>query len=139
MRVTQIIEAKGTGVLSLPPTATVRELIEMLADRRIGAVVITEGEQLVGIASERDVVRYLREGGEQSTPVSEIMTAQVTTCAPEDSVRDLATIMTAKRVRHLPVLQQSRLIAIVSIGDIVKARLDELEAERDHLAGYVHG
>lgn len=138
MRVSDIISNKG-GVVSLPPTASIAELVTLLAERRIGAVVIVDDQGLAGIVSERDVVRYVNSSSERSAPVSEIMTTTVHTCRPEDEIRTLATVMTNERIRHLPVLENGRLISIISIGDVVKARLDDLEAERDHLERYVHG
>lgn len=139
MRVTEIIKVKGDEVVSLPPTATVAELVELLAKRGIGAVVVMDGDSLAGIVSERDVVRHVADTGLLDVPVSQIMTTTVTTCSPDDDLPDLANVVTQQRVRHLPVVEDDRVVALVSIGDIVKARLDDLEAERDHLAGYVHG
>ncbi len=139
MRVTDIIKRKGSEVVTLLPSSTIAELLATLADHRIGAVVVTDDSGVVGIVSERDVVRHLRESTDTSSPVSEIMTTQLSTCAPEDDIRVLATVMTERRIRHLPVIDSGELVAIVSIGDVVKARLDDLEAERDHLVGYVHG
>ncbi len=111
----------------------------MLADRRIGAILVMKEDRLAGIVSERDVVRTLRAAGDFNSPVSAIMTADVTICSPDDDVQALATVMTAKRIRHLPVVDGGKVVAIVSIGDIVKARLDELEEERDHLERYITG
>ena len=139
MRVSQIIQIKGTGVVSLPPTSSIAQLVAMLAARRIGAIVVMNGEKLAGIVSERDVVRTVRAAGDFFCRVSAIMTADVTTCSPDDDVQELATVMTAKRIRHLPVVDGGKVLAIVSIGDIVKARLDELEEERDHLERYITG
>ena len=139
MRVSQIIQIKGTGVVSLPPTASIAQLVAMLADRRIGAILVMKEDRLAGIVSERDVVRTLRAAGDFNSPVSAIMTADVTICSPDDDVQALATVMTAKRIRHLPVVDGGKVVAIVSIGDIVKARLDELEEERDHLERYITG
>ncbi len=136
---TEIIKVKGDEVVSLPPTATVAELVELLAKRGIGAVVVMDGDSLAGIVSERDVVRHVADTGLLDVPVSQIMTTTVTTCSPDDDLPDLANVVTQQRVRHLPVVEDDRVVALVSIGDIVKARLDDLEAERDHLAGYVHG
>lgn len=137
MRVTEIIEVKGPEVVSLPPGATVQEMVDTLQARRIGAVVVVEGEDLVGIVSERDVVRFAGEGGNFTTPLSEVMTTEVITCKPTDRAKDLAQVMTDKRIRHLPVVDDGELAGLVSIGDIVRARLEELEAERDHLVDYV--
>lgn len=139
MRVADIIRKKGSDVVTLPPSATIAELVETLADKNIGSVVIMEDNEVVGIVSERDVVRRLRTSQDVSEPVSAIMTRQLVWCGPHDDVRELATTMTERRIRHVPVVVDGRLAAIVSIGDVVKHRLEELEAERDQLAGYVHG
>ena len=139
MRVRDIIKRKGGAVVTLPPTATIKELVDLLTGHRIGAVVVEDELGLAGIVSEKDVVRFVSEAGNPGSAISTIMTTTVTTCHPEDDVRDLAAVMTVKRVRHLPVLEDGRLIAIVSIGDVVKARLDDLDAERDHLESFVHG
>ena len=139
MRVIDIIKIKGSDVVSLPPSTTIGDLVDVLQEKRIGAVVVVDEGYLAGIVSERDVVRFARGELTLDDPLSTIMTATVITCSPEDEARDLAEIMTRQRFRHLPVLEDGDLVGIVSIGDIVKARLDELEAERDHLVGYVHG
>ncbi len=139
MNVTEIIKVKGDEVVSLPTTATAAELVELLAERGIGAVVVMEGDSLAGIVSERDVVRHVAGGGVLDIPVAEIMTTAVATCSPGDELPELATVMTEERVRHLPVVEDGQVVALVSIGDVVKARMDDLQAERDHLAGYVHG
>ena len=139
MRVVDIIKIKGSDVVSLPPSTTIGDLVDVLQEKRIGAVVVVDEGYLAGIVSERDVVRFARGELTLDDPLSTIMTTTVITCSPEDEARDLAEIMTRQRFRHLPVLEDGDLVGIVSIGDIVKARLDELEAERDHLVGYVHG
>lgn len=139
MRVIDIIKTKGSEVVSLPPSTTIGDLVDVLQERRIGAVVVVDQGSLAGIVSERDVVRFARGALTLEDPLSTIMTTTVITCSPEDEARDLAEIMTRQRFRHLPVVEDGDLVGIVSIGDIVKARLDELEAERDHLVGYVHG
>lgn len=137
MRVSEIINRKGSDVVTLPPSATISDLVRLLADRRIGAVVVVEPQGLAGIVSERDIVRFVKESGNLSDPVAHIMTSDVTSCHPNDDIAELARIMTAKRIRHVPVLDQGRLVAIISIGDVVKGRLDELEAEREHLENYI--
>lgn len=139
MRVTDIIKRKGGEVVTLPPTATIKELVDLLTGHRIGAVIVEDELGLAGIVSEKDVVRFVSEAGNPASLISTIMERTVTTCRPEDDIRDLAAVMTIQRVRHLPVLDDGKLIAIISIGDVVKARLDDLEAERDHLESYVHG
>ena len=129
-------------MVTIRPDATVRDLVRVLEENRIGALVVSEdeGQTLVGIISERDVVRELHTTGEGvlDQPVSALMTTDVHTCTPEDELEDLALVMTEKRVRHLPVVVEGRLEALVSIGDIVKHRIDELQAERDQLVDYVH-
>lgn len=137
MRVADLIRKKGSSVLTLPATSTVAELLDTLDDNRIGAVVVLDGDAVVGIASERDVVHHLRGGRDHEATVAQIMTTAVQTCSPEDDLTHLATTMTQGRFRHLPVLQDGALAGIISIGDVVKARLDALEAERDHLESYL--
>lgn len=137
MRVSDLIKKKGSSVITLPTTASVAELLNTLADNQIGAVVVVDGDQVVGVASERDVVHHLRGGADTTTVVSQIMSGEVRTCGPDDELLKLATTMTEGRFRHLPVVGDDGLAGIVSIGDVVKARLDALEAERDHLEDYV--
>jgi len=142
MRIADILRVKGDRVETVPPETTVRELLAVLADRNIGAVVVSpDGSAIAGIASERDVVRRLHERGAGllDSPVSEIMTSPVRTCAPGDSSESLRKIMTEHRIRHLPVLSDGGLAGIVSIGDVVKSAIDQLETEREQLVGYIHG
>lgn len=110
----------------------------MLVERRIGAVVIVDGVRPVGIVSERDIVDLVSKGGSLNSPASTVMTTDLVTCDPETETRSLATRMTERRFRHCPVVDGGELIGIVSIGDVVKARLDDLEAEREHLADYLN-
>ncbi len=122
------------------PDATVRELLAVLAEHNIGAVVVSpDGAAIAGIASERDIVRRLHEHGADllDRPVSAIMTERVRTVAPDTAVEDLRQTMTEHRIRHVPVLEDDRLAGIVSIGDVVKSAIDELESEREHLVGYI--
>lgn len=139
MRVTDIIRRKGGDVVTLPSGATIAQLIAALTEHRIGAVLVMDGTTIAGIVSERDVVRHLHAGTGLDRAIREVMSAPVITCAPGDELQELATVMTAHRLRHLPVVADGRLLGIVSIGDVVKARLDELEAERDQLTGYITG
>ncbi len=141
MRIADVLRNKGTAVATVDPTATVAQLIGELATHNVGALPVVEGGRLIGIVSERDVVRQLHSGGPAllEMRVAEIMTAEVTTCAPGDSVADLAAIMTARRFRHLPVVVDGELAGIVSIGDLVKARIDLLESERAQLQSYIAG
>lgn len=141
MKIEDIIRKKGATVVTIQPTATVAELVELLGRHNIGAVVVSEdGERIGGIVSERDVVRHLAADGAAvlTRPVSEIMTADVQTCKAEDSLESTAQTMTYGRFRHLPVVHEGRLSAIVSIGDVVKYRIDQLTDERNHLLEYLH-
>lgn len=137
MRVADLLKKKGTSVVTLPSAATVAQLIETLDDHKIGAVVVTDDDQVVGIVSERDVVHHLRGGHDQASPLSDLMTTEVLTVTAADDLVQLATTMTERRLRHLPVIEDGALTGIVSIGDVVKARLDALEAERDMLEDYL--
>jgi CBS domain-containing protein len=141
MRISDVIRRKGDLVLTVRSDDTVRRLLEILDEHRIGAVVVSDdgGTTVAGIVSERDVVRHLHHEGAEvlARLVSHIMTTDVTTCTPQDGIEDLARTMTEQRVRHVPVVVEGRLRAIVSIGDIVKHRIDELQAERDQLVGYI--
>ncbi|MFV0426285.1 MAG: CBS domain-containing protein [Beutenbergiaceae bacterium] len=142
MRISEVIRRKGADVVVVDPNATVADLVELLGSKKIGAVVVSsDAVHVEGIVSERDVVRQLRtEGGAalQAT-VADIMTVEVQTCVPDDELESLARRMTDLRVRHMPVVVDGELHAIVSIGDVVKNRLDELQDERDQLVGYVQG
>lgn len=139
MRIADVLRGKGSDVLTIDPSATVAELIARIAGRNVGALPVVDAGRLVGIVSERDVVRRLHDVGTAllERRVAEIMTTEVTTCRPDDSVVDLAQIMTERRFRHLPVVVDGELRGIVSIGDLVKARIDMLEVEREQLASYI--
>jgi CBS domain-containing protein len=140
MRITDVLRRKGDQVVTIAPTHSVRELLRLLAENRVGALVVSAGDgQVDGIASERDIVRKLHSDGdaELDREVSAIMTEVVRTCVPEDSLEDVMGAMTEHRIRHVPVIVQDRLSGIVSIGDLVKHRLEELQSERDHLTAYI--
>ena len=141
MRISNVIRRKGDLVLTVRSSDTVEHLIAVLDEHRIGAVVVSDddGATVAGIVSERDVVRRLHRDGADvlNQRVSQIMSTDVVTCTPDDGIEDLARTMTERRVRHIPVVVDGRLRAIVSIGDIVKHRIDELQAERDQLVGYI--
>ncbi len=141
MRIADVLRNKGTDVAVVAPGATVAELIAVLAERNVGALPVVDGGRLVGIVSERDVVRRLHAGGASvlDVRVSDIMTADVTTCSPSDGAAELASVMTRGRFRHLPVVVDGALAGIVSIGDLVKARIDLLESEREQLQSYIAG
>jgi len=140
MLVETILNAKGRDVATVRPDVSLRALAELLAEKRIGAVVVTDAqERLVGIVSERDVVRALARFGERALamPVADAMTREVKTCRPDDTVEHLMSVMTDGRLRHLPVLVDGRLGGIVSVGDIVKSRIEESELEARSLRDYV--
>jgi CBS domain-containing protein len=140
MRIGDILRRKGASVVTVSPDATVRQLLSMLAEHNIGALVVSsDGGTISGIVSERDVVRQLHERGADllDAAVSSIMTADVRTCGPDDNIEQLRHTMTDHRIRHLPVVRDGRLIGIVSIGDVVKSAISELEDEREHLVGYI--
>ncbi|MGI8332028.1 CBS domain-containing protein [Actinomadura scrupuli] len=140
MRIRDILRGKGDAVATVRPDSTVRELLATLAEHNIGAVVVSaDGDAIDGIASERDVVRRMHERGAEllTGQVSEIMTTTVRTCGLNDMVADLRRIMTEHRIRHLPVVADGKLVGIVSIGDVVKSAIDELETEREQLVGYI--
>ncbi len=140
MRIADVLRNKGTAVATISPETTVTELLAGLTEMNIGAMVVIGPEGVVGMVSERDVVRKLHERGSSllAQPVSEIMTtAVVATCTPRDSVDHLSVLMTENRVRHIPVLDNGRLAGIVSIGDVVKTRMEELETEQQQLQAYI--
>ncbi|MBX9778043.1 MAG: CBS domain-containing protein [Xanthobacteraceae bacterium] len=140
MTVKTILSTKGSEVITIAPAATLEEAIAVLARNRIGAVVVVGPEQrVIGILSERDVVRALSEHGASALkqPLSQTMTRVVVTCGETDTVSDLMERMTHGRFRHIPVLEQDRLIGIISIGDVVKQRLGEMERESEQLRGYI--
>ncbi len=141
MLVSDLIKRKGGSVASAPPDTTVAALLDLLAEHGIGAVVVsTDGSTVAGIVSERDVVRALRSTGADllDAPISRVMTADVVVTAPGDTVEDLMRLMTERRIRHVPVVGAGgRMAGIISIGDVVKSRMDELEADRAQLIGYI--
>ncbi|MFD6396869.1 CBS domain-containing protein [Nocardia sp. NPDC060249] len=142
MRIAEILRHKGRAVTTVPPHTTVRDLLAALADHNIGAVVVSpDGAVITGIVSERDVVRHLHAHGAAllDRPVTDIMTARVRTCGPDEDVSSLRDVMTEHRIRHMPVVKSDRLIGIVSIGDVVKSEITELAAEREHLVEYLQG
>jgi len=139
MRIADVLRNKGAAVTTINAEATVAELLAGLAEQNIGAMVVVGDESVLGIVSERDVVRQLHtHGGSVLTrPVSTIMTTMVATCTKSDTVDEISALMTTNRVRHVPVLDGKKLIGIVSIGDVVKTRMEELEAEQEQLHSYI--
>ena len=141
MKISDVLRSKGGGVVTIKPDDSVAHLLELLDEHRIGAVVVSsDGATVEGIVSERDIVRHLHLTGRSVLDgiVSAIMTSDVTTGSAKDNIADLATTMTEMRVRHVPIVDdEAKLVAIVSIGDIVKHRLSELQSERDQLRDYI--
>jgi CBS domain-containing protein len=140
MKIRDVLQGKGAAVEVIGPDAPLREVVGRLAEHRIGALVITdEAGGVVGIVSERDVVRSLAADGTAALarPVREVMSTPVTTCTADDDVVALMSIMTDRRIRHVPVVGDGRLEGIVSIGDVVKSRVDQLEHDRKELLEYV--
>lgn len=140
MTVSSILAAKGGDVITIEPTATLAAAAALLAKRRIGALVIVgAGERVAGILSERDIVHAIAERGRQALdePLSQTMTREVATCAPDDAISSLMERMTAGKFRHMPVVHGGKLAGIVSIGDIVKQRVDEMERESEAMRDYI--
>ena len=142
MRISDVLRDKGGQVVTVTPDTDVRRLLAVLAEHGIGAAVVSgDGDAVDGIVSERDVVRALAARGDAvlGEPVSAIHTADVRTVAPDADLEDVERLMTERRFRHVPVVTDGRLAGIVSIGDVVKRRIGELEGERSALAGYIRG
>lgn len=142
MRISDVLRVKGAQVVTVTPTTTVRNLLTVLAEHGIGAVVVSrDGLAVDGIVSERDIVRALARRGAavMSEPVTAIHTADVHTVTPETALEEVARMMTERRIRHAPVMLEGRLHGIVSIGDVVKSRIGELETERAALTDYITG
>lgn len=139
MRVSDVLRNKGAGVDTLDPGTRIAELLRRLAEHNIGAMVVTGPDGIAGIVSERDVVRRLTTHGADllDMPVSAIMTTDVASCVPDDSVDKLFGLMTERRIRHVPVIVDGSLVGIVSIGDVVKMRMDELQHSEEQLQAYI--
>lgn len=140
LRISDVLTAKSAaGVVTVPASATVRDLVSLLEEHNIGAVVISEdGVMVSGIVSERDIVRHLAHRADLlDLPVTAIMTSDVRVAAPDDSIDDTRQVMTEHRVRHLPVVVDGELRGLVSIGDIVKSHIAQVEYERDQLDSYI--
>ena len=141
MRINDVLKGKPShDVITITPDATVRELVDLLATHNVGALIVSvDGESVDGIVSERDVVRRLHDRSDVlDIVVSEIMTSTVRTCEGDEALTELMQMMTEHRIRHVPVLSDGKLTGIISIGDVVKNRIGELEFERDQLDSYVH-
>ncbi len=141
MRINQVLAAKPMkDVITVRPDASVREFLSVMSTHNVGALVVSsDGRHVEGIVSERDVVRRLTEEEHLlDATVSSIMTTDVRTCTGDHPVNDLMQMMTEHRVRHVPVMDGDEMVGIISIGDVVKSRMSELEFERDQLDSYVH-
>ncbi|MCH7710465.1 MAG: CBS domain-containing protein [Proteobacteria bacterium] len=140
MDVASILRIKGSSVATAPPEATITDIAAKLKEEKIGALVVSDdGLKVLGIISERDIVRGLADHGLDllEKRAEELMTAEVMTCTPNDTTGDLMAVMSEKRIRHIPVTENGELCGIVSIGDVVKDRLDEIEREANALRAYV--
>lgn len=139
MTVERILEEKGRDVVTSTATTSLGEIAKLLHEKRIGAVVILDGGDIAGILSERDIVRAIAVSGEAalSKPARECMTERVVTCGPEETIDQLMQTMTSGRFRHVPVVEEGRLVGIVSIGDVVKRRISEVEKEAEQIREYI--
>jgi CBS domain-containing protein len=139
MKIADVLRTKGSAVATVEPRTLVSDLLAGLAEHNVGAMVVLGPDGIAGIVSERDVVRRLNERGAEllAAPVSEIMTKLVFSCGPQDTVDSLTVQMTERRIRHVPVLDDGRLVGIVSIGDVVKSHISQLEEGRSQLEAYI--
>ena len=141
INVRQLLRGKGSDVWHIAPDATMYDALRLMADKGVGALPVLKDESLVGIISERDYARkvILKENTSLDTPIQEIMTERVITVNPEHNIRECMTLMTDKRVRHLPVIEDDRLTGIISIGDVVKAIISQQEFMIEQLEKYIGG
>jgi CBS domain-containing protein len=142
MNVKHILERKGNAVATIKTTATIGDAARTLAEARIGAVVVSDdGTTIKGILSERDIVRVIGTEGPQvlTRPVTDAMTANVITCKPDDRINVLMGMMTQRRIRHLPVAENGKMTGLISIGDVVKERMDEIENDAAAMRDYITG
>jgi CBS domain-containing protein len=139
MTIAAILQNKGAEVLSVQAETPVRDAVVMLAERKIGALPVLRGESVAGIMSERDIIYCLKSDGAAvlEWPVERIMTAPAITVTPDQQVLGALSLMTRRRIRHLPVVEGDRLIGIVSIGDLVKHRMDKIEREAEQMLNYI--
>jgi CBS domain-containing protein len=139
MTVRAILSSKGHQVVSVEPDAKLSAAVKIMSEQRIGSVLVMNGTRIEGILSERDIVCVLceRGAGVLDEPVSAVMTRKIISCRPSDSVAVLMEVMTSEKIRHLPVVENDRLVGLVSIGDVVKLRVQEYEAEQEALRDYI--
>lgn len=140
-RVKQILATKGNEIWSIEPDATVYDAIHLLAEKEIGALLVMEGDELIGVISERDYARQiiLKDKSSRKTLVRDIMTSKVITSEPNQEIADCMSMMTEKRIRHLPVVERGRVVGVVSIGDVIKAVIAEQRATIVDLEKYISG
>ncbi|MDT4942416.1 MAG: hypothetical protein QOJ34_2505 [Pseudonocardiales bacterium] len=145
MKISDILRHKSTDgraeVATIAPAETVSALLAILAEHNVGALVVMQDDAVVGIVSERDVVRRIAERGAEllESPVESIMSSDVVSCSSQESVDSVAETMTERRIRHMPVIDDDRLVGIVSIGDVVSSRMRQLESDRGQLEQYIVG
>ncbi len=139
MKISELLKSKGDAVFTASPHETLQGAAAMLHARRVGAMVVTDQERVVGILSERDIVRLVAQTGAScmTAPVSQFMSKDVVFATPQETVDQLLARMTDRRIRHLPVMSGDRLVGILSIGDLVKAKIASAEAEAQHLKAYI--
>jgi CBS domain-containing protein len=139
--VRHILQQKGPAVWTVPPDASVHDAVKMMSKNDIGLLVVIEGDEVVGIVSERDIARkvILKDESSGTTPVKDIMTTDVITIAPEQSIDECMALMTSKHIRHLPVMDGKKLVGLISIGDVVKATILEKEQLIKELQNYISG
>ncbi len=139
--VSKVIEKKGNDILSVSPDSVVFDAIDKMAERSAGTALVMEGDQLVGLISERDFIRkvYLQNKCGKGVKVSEIMSTELTTVSPDEVLENCMSIMTEKRIRHLPVLEEGAVVGIISIGDIVKFMAEQKDFEIKNLQSYISG
>ena len=138
-QIADILDAKGRDVLMIDASATVLDAVKTMVEGNVGALIVTEGGQLAGIVTERDYLRRVTLEGrdEQTTPVREIMSAPFVYIAPDAAIEECMAIMTERRFRHLPVVEDGRLLGLVSIGDLVKVKLSEAAEEAQAMRAYI--
>ena len=139
MKIADILRHKGADVVTIAPSDSVATLLASLAEHNLGALIAVDGNRVVGIVSERDVVRAAARNGARvlDQPVSDLMTVDVLSCTSSDPVASIAATMTDRRIRHMPVIDDGELAGIVSIGDVVSSQIRQLEHEREHLEQYI--
>jgi len=139
MTVRAVLQSKGNNVVTIDPDATVAAAVKLLSERRIGAILVMTRGRIVGILSERDIVRVLAECGSSALdePVSVAMTRKVVTCRSTDTIAEIMETMTKGKFRHLPVVEDAELVGLISIGDVVKWRVQEYEREQEALREYI--